>query len=132
MKGFGFCLASVAASLLAWPAAAHHSFSMFDAEKTISLTGMVKEFEWTNPHMWIYLMVPDETGKPQEYSLEMQGPGQSLRLGWKPDSIKAGDKVTVQIHPLKTGAHGGQLLNVVLPSGQKLGVTGKPASPFGD
>ncbi len=124
--------ACVLGLLLAGPASAHHSFAMFDGEKTITLSGTVKEMEWTNPHMWIYLMVPDETGKAIEYSLEMQGPGQALRLGWKQDTVKAGDKVTVEIHPLRTGAHGGQLLNVTLASGQKLGVTGKPPSPFGD
>ena len=55
-----------------------------------------------------------------------------VKLGWKPDSVKAGDVVSVDIHPLKTGGHGGQLLGVVLPSGQKLGVTGKGPSPFGE
>jgi hypothetical protein len=125
-------IAAFAAALFALPAFAHHSFSMFDAEKTITLSGIVKEMEWANPHSWVYLMAQDESGKIVEYPLEMQGTGQSVRLGWKPDSVKAGDKVTVEMHPLRTGAHGGQLLSVVLPSGQKLGVTGKPPSPFGE
>jgi hypothetical protein len=125
-------LAGFAAALFALPAFAHHSFSMFDAEKTVTLNGTVKEMEWTNPHSWVYLMVQDESGKIVEYPLEMQGTGQSTRLGWKPDSVKPGDKVTAEIHPLRTGAHGGQLLSVVLASGQKLGVTGKPPSPFGE
>jgi Family of unknown function (DUF6152) len=77
-------------------------------------------------------MVQDQSGKAIEYSLEMQGTGQSVKLGWKPDSVKAGDVVSVDIHPLKTGGHGGQLLGVVLPSGQRLGVTGKGPSPFGE
>jgi hypothetical protein len=113
-------------------ASAHHSFAMFDAEKTITLTGTVKEFEWTNPHMWLYVMAPDTAGKVVEYPLEMQGPGQSVKNGWKQDSVKPGDKVTVAMHPLRTGARGGQLLSVVLPSGQKLFVTGKAPSPFGE
>jgi hypothetical protein len=132
MKIPGLCIAAIAVSFLAGPVSAHHSFSMFDAEKTVTLSGTVKEFEWANPHMWLYVMVPDASGKPVEYSLEMQGPGQSVRLGWKPDSVKPGDKVSVDMHPLKTGAHGGQLLSVVLPSGQRLGVTGKPPSAFGE
>ena len=129
MKVQYLCLAGLAGALFAVPASAHHSFAMFDAQKTLTLTGTVKEIEWINPHSWLYVMVPDETGKDVEYSLEMQGTGQSVRNGWKPDSVKPGDKVTVEMHPLRTGAHGGQLLTVLLPSGQKLGVTGRPQSP---
>lgn len=132
MKVQSLCLAGIAAVLLAPPAFAHHSFAMFDAEKTITLNGTVKEFEWTNPHMWLYVMVQDASGKPLEYPLEMQGPGQSMKNGWKQDSLKPGDKVTVEMHPLKTGARGGQLLTVVLPSGRKLDVGGKAPSPFGE
>ena len=132
MKVTALCVAGIAACLLAPPASAHHSFAMFDAEKTITLTGTVRELEWTNPHMWLYVMVQDASGKVQEYPLEMQGPGQSMKNGWKQDSVKPGDKVTVEMHPLRTGARGGQLMNVVLPSGQRLNVTGKAPSPFGD
>jgi hypothetical protein len=82
--------------------------------------------------MWLNVMAPDASGKIVEYPLEMQGPGQSMKNGWKPDSVKPGDKVTVEIHPLKTGARGGQLMSVVLPSGQRLNVTGKAPSPFGE
>src|SRR5258706_15627750 len=127
-----FSLAMLTAAAFAVPALAHHSFAMFDAEKTVTLNGTVKEFEWTNPHMWLYVMVQDAGGKALEYPLEMQGPGQNMKNGWKQDSLKPGDKVTVEMHPLKTGARGGQLLTVVLPSGQKLNVGGKAPSPFGE
>jgi hypothetical protein len=132
MKVQTLCFAGIAAALWAAPVSAHHSFAMFDAEKTITLNGTVKEMEWTNPHMWLNVMAPDASGKIVEYPLEMQGPGQSMKNGWKPDSVKPGDKVTVEMHPLKTGARGGQLMSVVLPSGQRLNVTGKAPSPFGE
>ena len=132
MKVQFLSLAGIAAALMAPPASAHHSFAMFDAEKTVTLSGTVKEIEWTNPHMWLYVMAQDQSGKIQEYPLEMQGPGQSMKNGWKQDSVKPGDKVTVEMHPLRTGARGGQLMTVVLPSGQKLNVTGKAPSPFGE
>ena len=103
--------AGIAASLIAAPAFAHHSFAMFDASKTVTLNGTVKSFEWTNPHMWLTVMVPQASGQPIEYPLEMQG-------------IM---KVTAVIHPLKDGTHGGQLLSVVLASGDKVGVMGGPA-----
>ena len=126
-------LLGACACLLAWPAAAHHSFSMFDNQKTITLTGTVKQLEWTNPHCWLDIVVQDESGKTIEYPLEMQGTGQSVKNGWKPDTLKPGDKVSADIHPLRAvGAHGGQLIAVVMPDGRKLAVTGQPASPFGE
>ncbi len=120
--------ASCVLAISAMPAMAHHSFSMFDREKTLTLTGTVKQLEWTNPHAWLYVMV-DDNGKPVEYPLEMQGTGQAQKNGWRPDTVKPGDRVTVAMHPLKSGSHGGQLLTVVLPDGRKMAVTGRPADP---
>ena len=113
--------AAATASLMAVPALAHHSFAMFDAEKTTDLTGTVKEFEWTNPHVWIHLMVPDAQGKAQEWSLEMQAIAQDSAGGWRKDSVKPGDKISIQFHPLKDGTRGGQLVSATLASGQRLG-----------
>jgi hypothetical protein len=113
--------AVLAAALAAGtPALAHHSFAMFDADKTIEITGTVKEFQWTNPHSWLQVMVTDDKGVAQEWSLEMGSPGGLARAGWRPKSVVAGDKVTVSIHPLKDGTHGGQLLKVKLPNGTEM------------
>jgi hypothetical protein len=118
-KSFGFAVLIGAA--FAAPALAHHSFAMFDADKTVTLSGTVKEFEWTNPHAWLRIMVNDPaSGKALQYAVEMGSPGQQARVGWKPDSVKPGDKVTVKIHPLKDGSRGGQFMSAVLPSGQEL------------
>jgi hypothetical protein len=122
--------ASCALMMFALPAMAHHSFAMFDREKTLTLSGVVKQFEWTNPHAWLYVMVMDDSGKAIEYPLEMQGTGQAQKNGWRPDSVKPGDRVTVAMHPLKSGSHGGQLLTVVLPDGRKMAVTGAPPDPI--
>jgi hypothetical protein len=113
-------LAGLAASLLAAPAFAHHSFAMFDATKNLTLQGTVKGFEWTNPHMWLYVMVQQASGAPVEYPLEMMGVQGAAKLGWKPNSVKPGDKVTFEFHPLRDGHPGGQLIGVVLPDGKKL------------
>jgi len=121
MKG-KLTLAAFCSLMLASPALAHHSFSMFDRDKTITLNGTVKQLEWTNPHSWLYVMV-DENGKTIEYPLEMQAIGQSVKNGWKQDSVKPGDKVSAVIHPLRSGSHGGQLLYVTLSDGRKLAVT---------
>ncbi|HEX5280569.1 MAG TPA: DUF6152 family protein [Micropepsaceae bacterium] len=116
-------LAACCSLMIAMPAMAHHSFSMFDRDKTLTLNGTVKELEWTNPHAWLYVMVADDSGKIIEYPLEMQSTGQAMKNGWRADSIKPGDKVSVVMHPLRSGSHGGQLLYVTLPNGHKLAVT---------
>jgi hypothetical protein len=89
---------SLAAAVLATgsPAFAHHSFpAEYDASKPVTLTGKVTKVEWTNPHIFIYIDVPNETtGAVVNWALELGGPNSLLRLGWKRDSLKAGDLVT--------------------------------------
>jgi len=118
-------LAAAAAAVFAAPAFAHHSFAMFDPAKTITLHGTVKEFEWTNPHAWIRIMVVDQaTGKELQYALEMGSVRRSMIDGWKNDTVRPGDVVTVTMHPLKDGSRGGMYLSAVLPDGHQMGRTG--------
>ena len=124
-------LAASVACALAAPALAHHSFAMFDSDKTLTMIGTVKEFEWTNPHSWLRVMIDDQSGKSLQWAIEMGSPAQQARVGWKPDSVKAGDKVSVTIHPLKDGSRGGQFMSAVLPNGQKLGNGGQRNNPLG-
>lgn len=119
MKLKALALAGVMATLYAVPAFAHHSFAMFDHDKTVTLNGTVKEFEWLNPHSWIHLTVMDN-GKPETWSFEAGSTGQLVQAGWKKDSIKVGDKVALSFHPLKDGSHGGQVLTVKTPAGATL------------
>jgi hypothetical protein len=104
---------------LAAPCGAHHSFSMFDPTKTLTLQGTVKEFQWTNPHCFIQLLVPSPGGSV-EWSVEMNSPGASFREGWRPGSLKAGDKVTLVINPVRNGASGGRLVSATDTSGRSL------------
>jgi hypothetical protein len=106
---------------VAVPVFAHHSFAMFDNQKDMKLEGTVKEFQWTNPHTWIQLMVTGPDGKVTEWSIEGGSPNGLRRQGWRAEVIKPGDKVTVMIHPLKSGEAGGSLVNVKLPDGKMLG-----------
>jgi hypothetical protein len=97
-------------------AAAHHSAAMFDAGKQVTLTGTVKQFQWTSPHCWIQLLVSDPArpnAKPVEWGIEMDNPVGLSRYGWKPGSLKAGDRIVVVAHPLRDGAHGGQVVSVM-------------------
>ncbi len=102
-------------------ALAHHSFAMFDRSQTERITGTVKEFELINPHGWLRIMVADASGVQNEWSLELGGAGQLERFGWTQNAVHRGDKVVVQIHPLRDGSYGGQLISVTLPNGQVLG-----------
>lgn len=114
-------LAGFAVLSLSAPALAHHSFAMFDADKTVELEGTVKEFQWTNPHSWLQVLVADESGNEVEWSLEMGSPGALARSGWRPRTMNPGDRVTVSIHPLKDGSSGGQFLTATLPDGTVMG-----------
>ncbi len=114
-------LAGLALPLFAGQALAHHSFAMFDLDKLITQTGVVKEFEWTNPHVWIHILAPDATGKPMEWSFEMQAVASIRSAGWRPDSVKPGDKVSIEFHPLKDGSRGGELVAATLPDGRRIG-----------
>jgi hypothetical protein len=100
---------------------AHHSFAMFDQEKTVTLNGTVTAFEWTNPHAYIEIDVPDGNEGAKHWSIEMGSPSILMQSGWKFKDLKAGDKITVRISPLKTGKPGGLLIQATLPDGRVLG-----------
>jgi hypothetical protein len=111
----------LALAALPGAASAHHSFAMFDRSRTDTIVGAVKKFELINPHGWLRIDVMDEQGHANEWSLEAGGPAQMQRQGWTQASVRAGDKVTVLIHPLRDGSYGGQLVSVTLPNGKVLG-----------
>ena len=114
-------LSAIAVAAFAVPAIAHHSFAMFDAQKTVTLQGTVKEFEWVNPHSWLRVMVNDEkSGKPVLWAIELSSPGRLVTMGMRSDSVKAGDVVSVTIHPMKDGTRGGQFIQAVLPGGKEV------------
>jgi len=114
-------LAGVAVAMSAIPAFAHHSFAMFDAEKSLTLEGTVKEFQWTNPHSWILMMVNNAQGQPEQWAIEMGGPGGLARQGWLPKTLTPGMKVQTIVHPLRDGTNGGQFMAITLPDGTKMG-----------
>ena len=114
-------LTAIAVAAFAASAVAHHSFAMFDAQKTVVLEGTVKEFEWVNPHSWLRIMVNDEKlGRPVLWAVELSSPSRLVTMGMRADSMRAGDAVSVTIHPLKDGARGGQFIQAVLADGKKV------------
>jgi hypothetical protein len=122
MKRHLACL-SIGAALAASTgvAYAHHSFAMFDADQKTTLAGTVKEFQWTNPHAWIFVMVPNTDGQLEQWAVEMGGPGQIARQGWTAKTLAPGMDIKLTIHPLRDGSNGGQFVSAVLPDGTELG-----------
>ena len=95
-------------------------FDRFDADKTITLAGTVKEFQWTNPHAKTVLTVTNNDGKADQWAIEMNGAAGLARLGWRPKTLNPGMQITVTIHPLRDGSNGGHLLAAVLPDGKQM------------
>lgn len=112
--------AASAAALGATPALAHHSFSMFDNNKDMTLEGTVKEYQWTNPHVWIQLVVKDADNKDAEWPIEGGSAAILQRQGWSRNSLKPGDRVVVVVHPRKDGFAGGFLVSATV-NGQPVG-----------
>lgn len=112
--------ASVGALALAAPASAHHSAAMFDRDKELKLEGTVKSFGWTNPHSWIEVDVANPKGEVETWGVECNSPNNLARMGWKSTSLKPGDKVTISVHPLRTGERGGSFMKVTFADGRVL------------
>jgi hypothetical protein len=98
-------------------ASAHHSTAMFDMTKNVSLQGTIKEFQWTNPHTFIYIEVPNGAGGMDEYGIEGMSPNYLARVGWDKHTLSSGEKVELIIHPLKDGRKGGFDVSVKKPDG---------------
>jgi len=109
------------------PALAHHSDAMFDSGKEVVLNGTVKEFQYTNPHSWIQLVVPGQNGPAVEWSIETGAPIVLLRAGIKRTSVQPGEKISVRAHPLKSGAAGGSLIDIKKEDGTTLSLRGPGA-----
>ena len=120
IAAFAIGLLSVAA-----PASAHHSYATFDRDKAQTVSGVVHEFRWVNPHAWIDLDVRNEKGVVERWSIECNSPNILSRVGWKSNMLRPGDKVTLQVHPLRNGDAGGSLMSLKLPDGTVLSEAGK-------
>jgi hypothetical protein len=111
---------------------AHHSFAAFDRTQQVMLTGVVREFQWTNPHAWIQIVVTDEQGREVEWGAECGSPNMMTRTGWKRTTLVPGDRVTAIVNPLHDGRPNGSLVTVTLPDGTVLGPgDAPPPRPLG-
>lgn len=121
MKRFLFLAPVLAAAPVAgW---AHHSYSMFDMDKTVVLEASVVRFKWQNPHAFIEADVA-AGGSVERWAIEMTSPNNLIQEGWKRTSLKSGDRVRIWVHPLRSGARGGSYVGIRLPDGTTLGEAG--------
>ena len=102
------------------PVAAHHSYSMFDMSRTVVLDATVTRFKWQNPHAFIEADVLAR-GATERWAIEMTSPNNLAQAGWKRTSLKTGDRVTIHVHPLRSGARGGAYAGIVFADGATLG-----------
>jgi len=111
---------AVLAPLPLAPAAAHHSYAMFDMSKTVELKATVTRFKWQNPHAFIEIDVPVK-GQTERWAIEMTSRSNRQQSAWRRASRKPGDKIPLYIHPLPNGSKGGSYVGVRLPDGSTLG-----------
>jgi hypothetical protein len=110
-------LTMLAMLLCATPALPHHSNVAFEVNKIVTLTGMVTEFRWVNPHTWIGLSVDDGKGAKTVWAIEGRAPGVLARAGWSRSSMKVGDTVTIDFSPAKDGSKSGLVARVTKSDG---------------
>jgi hypothetical protein len=111
-----------AAALLAVPASAHHSFAMFDSAKITTLRGTVKEFRWVNPHVALFVQIDGSADPAKLWAVELTSPSNLKRRGWTRTTLKPGDKVSVEVNPLRDGKRGGGFVKATLvDTGRVLG-----------
>ena len=103
IRAVAIAVVSVVVLLAAGTAESHHSNVAYEVTKVITVTGVVKEFQWVNPHTWLHVLVDDGKGGKVEWAAEGRAPGILLRAGWTRSSLKAGETVTVDMSPAKDG-----------------------------
>jgi hypothetical protein len=113
-------IAIAALVVTALPAVAHHSAAMFDEKKSITVEGVVKEFQFTNPHSWLLVDVTDKNGKVTTWGFEAEGPSTLGRAGIRKSDLMPGTKLTITGHPMKDGRPAALWINAVLANGKKL------------
>jgi hypothetical protein len=109
-------------------ALAHHSYSAFDMTGEKTVTGVVKKFDYTNPHSWIWIDVQNEQGSVDTWGIEGMSPNYLSRRGWSRTTLKPGDKISVTFHPAREGK-GGSFVSGKKETGETLGMSGAITNP---
>jgi hypothetical protein len=111
------------------PLMAHHSFAAFDITTQKTVTGTVKQVDWTNPHIWLWIDVPNDKGGADTYGFEGMSPNFLARRGWTRTTLKTGDKITINYRPMKDGKNGGMFMTGKMTNGKQLSMMGGSDDP---
>src|SRR2546425_1690810 len=111
-------------------AAAHHSTSPFDTTTSKTLSGTVKQVDWTNPHTWVWIDVSNDKNGVDTWGFEGMSPNYLGRRGWTKSTLKPGDKISVTFRPLRDGSKGGMFVSAARPTGEILRMTGEPTDKY--
>jgi len=122
-------LGATLATSMTSTASAHHSFAAFNTTTEKTITGSVKQVDWTNPHTWIWVDVANDKGSVDTFGFEGMSPNYLARRGWTKSTLKPGDKISVKFRPMKDGSNGGMFMTATLPTGQVVSMTGQPIDP---
>lgn len=122
-------IAAVLLGLVGASAAAHHSFSVFNMQERIEITGVVSNVQWTNPHIWIWVDVTSDDGEVVTWGLEGMSPNFLARRGWTRTTLEVGDEISVSLNPLNSGEPGGMFIRTTTPDGVVLGMGGAQDGP---
>ena len=120
LSAVGAASVIIAAGLATFPSAAHHSFAMFDQTQRITVSATVTRFDWLNPHTWLYISTTTEDGEEIAWALEGAGTGWMTSAGWNADTVKPGDTLVIDYHPMKDGTNIGPLLTISFPDGREM------------
>ena len=115
-----FLTAIVLGTVMSEPAQAHHSFAMFDKRKIVAIHGVVKQLEWDNPHVYLYVVAMENPGQSKQWTLECDSINLLMHEGWRYGDLNVGDKVSLSFYPLRDGQPGGLLYKLDLPNGKHL------------
>jgi len=120
LRGTGFLGVVKLVTLASGAAHAHHSAAMFDDTSVLELRGTVKELQWTNPHIWLQVLVGSDDAVT-EWSFEGGSPNSLSRQGWRSTTFRAGDVVTLRVHPMKDGTAAGSFIGAQFEDGRTVG-----------
>jgi hypothetical protein len=125
------CVAFVFMAPVAAPA--HHAAAMFETERTVTVSGTVKEFEYVNPHAWLFVVVTDDNGEETLWGFEAEGPSALMRAGIRNNALQPGDLVTVTARPRRDGRPAGAWVSVIKADGTVLAPrpVSLPPNPIG-
>src|SRR5262245_21309235 len=122
-------LAAVSIAAASVPAAGHHSFAAFDITTQKTVIGTVKQVDWTNPHIWLWIDVANDKGGSDTYGFEGMSPNFLARRGWTRTTLKTGDKITINFRPMKDGSRCGRFMTGQMAGGKVLSMMGGGDEP---